>query len=318
MHKICLALIAVLVFPGCANYVRLLRSTNNQTRTITDLYFQQVLDNVAMFNASPYSMPFFAVAAQGQSQLRTAGTINGQPTWVPGGIKETFLNLGASREVTQFWTMQPVSDTSKLMRMRCAYQIVVGLHAAGPDDPCFDCCEYLRAWPWAATRPSPPPVPTSRESEEVGVPEPEDSGRPRSPERGFTRSSGDNGPDPYIDPSMTKPRDGVAAPTRRVRREMQVSAECIDQCNIPGPGWYHCARGIGCVPKDAPYSGHYNDTYVWVDRNGMDALTRLTFAILDFATYRVTGDAQGMAAGQGAKVRDMPYGTLILPPYPSP
>jgi hypothetical protein len=70
------------------------------------------------------------------------------------------------------------------------------------------------------------------------------------------------------------------------------------------------------VPKDAAYSGHYNDTYVWVDRNGLDALTRLTFAILDFATYRVTGGPPG--AEGGGKVRDMPYGALVLPPYPTP
>jgi hypothetical protein len=49
------------------------------------------------------------------------------------------------------------------------------------------------------------------------------------------------------------------------------------------PGWVHA----GCkedVPKEACYVGKHGRTYVWVTKDGLDALTGLTIAVLDVAT----------------------------------
>ncbi|MFM2001710.1 MAG: hypothetical protein RI963_1136 [Planctomycetota bacterium] len=52
-------LIAVGLFSGCTH--RQLRwNTTHQAQTLTDIYEQQVLDNLAMFVRNPNSTPFFA------------------------------------------------------------------------------------------------------------------------------------------------------------------------------------------------------------------------------------------------------------------
>jgi hypothetical protein len=53
-------------------------------------------------------------------------------------------------------------------------------------------------------------------------------------------------------------------------------------CLIP-LGWYY----VGCkkdVPKDAAYVGKYKNTYIWVDKEGVEGLTRFSMTILDLAT----------------------------------
>ena len=60
-----------------------------------------------------------------------------------------------------------------------------------------------------------------------------------------------------------------------------ITSECLK-----GPCWFH----VGCekeVPKNCPcmYVGHYCGVYVWVDAEGREGLSRLTLAILDYATH---------------------------------
>ena len=58
-----------------------------------------------------------------------------------------------------------------------------------------------------------------------------------------------------------------------------VTSECLSEHTC----WFHigCHR---CVPKHCECVGHYRDTYVWVCPEGRDELTKLTLAILDYAT----------------------------------
>jgi hypothetical protein len=58
-----------------------------------------------------------------------------------------------------------------------------------------------------------------------------------------------------------------------------VTSECLSEHGC----WFHagCHR---CVPKHCDCVGHYRDTYVWVLPEGRDELTKLTLAILDYAT----------------------------------
>jgi hypothetical protein len=58
-----------------------------------------------------------------------------------------------------------------------------------------------------------------------------------------------------------------------------VTSECLSEHTC----WFHigCRR---CVPKHCDCVGHYRDTYVWVCPEGRDELTKLTLAILDYAT----------------------------------
>jgi hypothetical protein len=58
-----------------------------------------------------------------------------------------------------------------------------------------------------------------------------------------------------------------------------ITSDCLK-----GPCWFN----TGCkkdVPKDCCSVGHFCDTYVWIGPEGRDELTKLTLAILDYATH---------------------------------
>lgn len=55
-----------------------------------------------------------------------------------------------------------------------------------------------------------------------------------------------------------------------------------DRCPLPRC-WFHVG-GKKDVPRDASFVGRYGHTYVWVMPDGVDALARFTFAMLDIAT----------------------------------
>ncbi len=82
-----------------------------------------------------------------------------------------------------------------------------------------------------------------------------------------------------------------------------VTSECLK-----GPCWFHSGPEK-CVPKECcGMVGHYCDVCVWVPPEGRDELTKLTLAILDYATHdqpqRLTKqvvyyvDARGLPADQ--------------------
>jgi hypothetical protein len=64
----------------------------------------------------------------------------------------------------------------------------------------------------------------------------------------------------------------------------QLTSGTITSDCLKGPCWFN----TGCskdVPKDACSVGHYCTTYVWVGPEGRDEFTKLTLAILDYATH---------------------------------
>jgi len=64
---------ALLMHCGCHTHGSLRRETAAVTITLTDIYYNQVLDNIARFMHNPASMPSFAIV--------NAGTVNVSDTW---------------------------------------------------------------------------------------------------------------------------------------------------------------------------------------------------------------------------------------------
>ena len=62
----CWILPFLLIVTGCQS-ISLRNHTERQARTLADLQYDQVLDNIAMFSENPSSLPFFSAAAQGQT-----------------------------------------------------------------------------------------------------------------------------------------------------------------------------------------------------------------------------------------------------------
>ena len=120
---------------GCQhNVVR--KKVNELVSTTPDLYYEQVLDNLAMMAASPQSMPYFAVPQSGsntnQRQLQASYT----PGWdFISGASALFgrylfdkqsAQIGGSFQNSQAFQLQPMTDPDKLLLMQYAYRKAVG------------------------------------------------------------------------------------------------------------------------------------------------------------------------------------------------
>ena len=306
------SMLAVIFLSGCNTYQLRARAVQ-QTTTITDLQYQQVLDNLAMFYVNPNSLPYFAVPSQGQSQVRTSAQANSSISWNPVGFAMELLNFQGTRELTQFWTMMPINDTPKLLRMRCAYQIAVGR----PSLDCPNCCD-LPPWPWADKRPVKPATTPATPTD----PPPGAEGPTIATSTALNTQSDTSGKR-FQNPTLpTETRDH-----QEILPTPPPSNGCNDNCHLPGPGWYHVACKKKDVPHSARYVGHFADVYVWVDDGGIDSLTRLTMAILDFAIYTaqpassLKGNAQaygGTGEDEIIRVPSFFPGFPVLPPYPVP
>jgi hypothetical protein len=192
-------------------------NTLRTTGTLSDLNYQQVLDNLARFYNNPGAMPSIAVINAGTVTVADTQTVNGNATYAPTltfgqqigaglPILSLLLNPSGSRNVTENWSLAPVTDIDNLRRIRCAYQLLVC--NGNLDSSCIPCRELIKRF--------------------------------------------------YLG-----------------------EQDDID-CVIP-KGWY----GVGCkrdVPESACYVGHYCDTYVWVNADGVDGLTRFTMTVIDLAT----------------------------------
>jgi hypothetical protein len=126
---------------GCAHQ-HLKRGTVKMTGTLTNIYYREVLDNLAMFVENPDAMPYFSVPGTGNSTVNEMGQSTATLTWNPTRIMSEVLGISAQRSTGKTWTFATTTDTARLNAMRCAYQIVVG---GGTDEECMHCHRELEA-----------------------------------------------------------------------------------------------------------------------------------------------------------------------------
>ncbi len=114
-------MLAVLpVLGGCATHAYLRDNTTRTTATLTDLNYQQVLNNVAMFVANPAALPSVAVVTSGTVTVTDQKAYSSSATYSPtlpfsqqgGGalpILTLFFNPSVQRQLTENWTVTPVT-----------------------------------------------------------------------------------------------------------------------------------------------------------------------------------------------------------------
>ena len=148
-------LLAVLAIQsaGCATQRALQKHTVAANITVSDIYYQQVLNNIARFVENPAAMPSISVV--------TAGTVNVQdqaggslsPNYSPtltrrlqgGGalpILSILFGVNGSRSISENWSTAPVTDSDNIRRLRCAFQLVVGTEAS----ECDRCKDRLKGF----------------------------------------------------------------------------------------------------------------------------------------------------------------------------
>lgn len=138
---------------GCHTHRILRKETAEVSVTLTDIYYKQVLDNIARFLHAPASMPSFAIINAGT--VNVSDTYGGAvtPQYAPtlttasqgGGalpILSIIFGVTASRNITENWSTSPVTDSDNIRRMRCAFQLVVG---AGNEE-CDNCKQRLQGF----------------------------------------------------------------------------------------------------------------------------------------------------------------------------
>lgn len=122
--------------------MQLQKNSVRQAGTVSEIYEQQVLDNLARFVVNPYATPTFSIASQSTNGVADRGEFGISDGGFTGKFF-AFLSAGGSRDAEQNFTLDPVANPQRLQLMQCAYQRAVGLQAA---NDCDKCCEYLVAW----------------------------------------------------------------------------------------------------------------------------------------------------------------------------
>ena len=139
-------MILSLLTAGCT-HTQLRFDHVHQAKTLTDIHERQVLNNLAMFVVNEEAVPYFAVPGAGSAQVADMGsigvsTLNGRGHSVLGP-------LSLSRNNTQSWAANPITDPAKLKRMRCAYRRAIGINDG--DYGCINCCKLEREFRGDAT-----------------------------------------------------------------------------------------------------------------------------------------------------------------------
>jgi hypothetical protein len=147
MRPAILAVGLVTALSGCTTQFALSNDTVRTTNTLTDLQYQQVLDNVARFHDNPDTVPSFAVATAGTVSVADTAGAGVSPTYAPtlpfsqqGGGALPILTLlfpfSASRGLTENWSLTPITDADNLRRLRCAFRLLV----MGEATPNYELC----------------------------------------------------------------------------------------------------------------------------------------------------------------------------------
>jgi hypothetical protein len=144
---------ALLALGGCQTHLSLRDHTLRTSATLTDLNYQQVLNNLALFVANPSAMPSVAVINAGTVTVADQKALGANATYAPTltfeqqagsglPILSLLLNPSGSRNLTENWSLLPVTDIDNLRRIRCAFQLVV--LDGGQTTDCDNCVELLR------------------------------------------------------------------------------------------------------------------------------------------------------------------------------
>lgn len=132
-------------FTGCTEQV-LKQSTVGQARTINDIQFQQVLQNIAMFKEQSDSLPWSVVLAGGQVSV-TDGLTAGYNIAVPQhGVYTQTPSVGGSRQWAEQWTIAAVNDPVAIIRLQKLYQWTSGIYTDTAGTHIWTSKEDPKAW----------------------------------------------------------------------------------------------------------------------------------------------------------------------------
>lgn len=115
----------VVAAPGCTQ-LQLRRSTVRQATTVTELQYQQVLNNLAMLSCDPEALPSMVALKAGTTQAADTGTIGA----LPGALTNVLVQpaLTGTRTIVEQWSTVPITDDTTLELLRKVYQNALGMN----------------------------------------------------------------------------------------------------------------------------------------------------------------------------------------------
>lgn len=292
MRAASLMILALVAGSGCTD-AQLRQTTVRQSRTLTDIQYRMVLENLAELSCNPGAMPWHASVSGGAAQVADTG----QGIFTAGinlfnGSGGTFSSYAPAaqfaRTIVQQWTLAPITDGDTLRLLRIAYRRALG----SPEMPSPDLLDDL-----------------AHDLKKI-IASTEDlrtetflfyQDRFFHDKRKFDTLTLDTdstvGDQHFYEPGGTggdESRQSRKTPlAREVAHEVD---EIVDELQTIRPGWYGVGRK-GDVPKDACHIAHHGDVYVWVCPSGVDGLTQFTLSILEMASALQPADMRSQAAG---------------------
>ena len=250
---------------GCTT-ARLRQRTVNQASTLTDLQYQQVLDNLALFAGNPAALPWHVTIREGTTQI--TDSLSGGALVDLGPPAVTEPQIFGSRTAVAQWGMSPVVDPTELRLLRVAYRRANGSPEM-PDPEFLDDLAHELKDQVASNA-------DLRDESELFF---EFQSRASRDVRDLDARVVTTNDDRVCD--RPAPLEGERSPlARNVCRK--VGAVERELARI-GPGWFHVGKKRD-VPGDACYVGKSGGCYVWVGPEGREALTEFTLTVLRLST----------------------------------
>jgi hypothetical protein len=131
------ALIALTLLPGCT-WTALRQETVDLAGAGSDLRYREVIENLAMTSANPWTLPAYSSIYAGAMDVSDSVGVGGTSTWVhslpnPSGFSSQTLDVPASRNVKGNLTLDPTIAPEKLRALRAVFRWAVLDGDAGPD-----------------------------------------------------------------------------------------------------------------------------------------------------------------------------------------
>jgi hypothetical protein len=138
-----LLVLVPLLGTGCTS-LALERHTLNQTATLTDVRFQQVMDNLAATAANSAVLPAYAPIGEGTSLIQDTMIFDAKTLWQRAnfkGFSSSTLALTGQRQPQPQWTLDPASEPQQLEAMQYA---LIWAVCGSPPPPCSEAERLLK------------------------------------------------------------------------------------------------------------------------------------------------------------------------------
>jgi hypothetical protein len=303
-----LLLLVSLMLAGCQHFVTQKRS-NELISVIPNLYYQQVIDNVAMISADPAGLPFFGLPTQSTDtntrQMNAAYT----PGWdfitnsarVFGYLFDKQQStIGGQMMNAEAFQLQPLSDPDKLTLIQIALRIATGEPITSGEKYLFEC--------FYASRNDTLPIYyyyyfaiTHRCLDDIKCPntkcvDPRCCVKPVAYISQADAATGEQSFGPTLGapevlrlppatpgPGATATTDPPKPPPKQICPPL-CPANDKQVFRYPRAEWFvECDRKKD-VPKSACYVGHFGNKWVWVPAERKNEFTGFTLALLDLAS----------------------------------